>query len=291
VLRICSRDIPRHGVVSVGGRQPPFWLSGQAGDNATSDSHQSWDGTFSALARDYRETTKGRTLVVIRMDSGSIIATLTDAAIAAARYAKPAAEGGHAVITAINALATFAENLKKWFGYAKSDTDKNRLYRKGKKSPGQLSVEQIVKTAANTGSHLRMKYNSEKGESLEVELTPAEAISARERRLAPDAARKGRRRPLAIDSEDLALPQTNERLSRGLQAMIDEHLQRIAAQDLSPTEVHVIITALLAAGAGHLLPRIVSALEARGHHKIAQAFRQYIHLTTHTRKLPPTTTT
>jgi 2-polyprenyl-6-methoxyphenol hydroxylase-like FAD-dependent oxidoreductase len=45
VLRICSRDIPRHGVVSVGGREPPFWLSDQAGDNATSDSHQSWDGT------------------------------------------------------------------------------------------------------------------------------------------------------------------------------------------------------------------------------------------------------
>jgi hypothetical protein len=45
VLRICSRDICRHGVVSVGGSQPPFWLSDQAGDNATSDSHQLWDGT------------------------------------------------------------------------------------------------------------------------------------------------------------------------------------------------------------------------------------------------------
>jgi hypothetical protein len=135
-----------------------------------------------------------------------------------------------------------------------------------------------------------MKYSSEKGETLEVELTPVEAISARERRLAPDAAKKGRRRPSAIDSEGLALAQTNE-LSPGLQVMIDEHLQRIAAQDLSPTEVHTIITALLVAGAGHLLPRIVSALEARGHHRIAQAFRQHIHPTTLTHKLPPTTTT
>jgi hypothetical protein len=42
---IRSRDICRHGVVSVGGCQPPCWLSVQAGDNATSDSHQSWDGT------------------------------------------------------------------------------------------------------------------------------------------------------------------------------------------------------------------------------------------------------
>jgi hypothetical protein len=45
VLRICSRDICRYGVVSVGGCGPPFWLSDQARDNATSDSHQSWDGT------------------------------------------------------------------------------------------------------------------------------------------------------------------------------------------------------------------------------------------------------
>ena len=51
VLRICSRDICRHGVVSVGGCQPPFWLSDQAGDNATSDSHQSWDGTRSECYR------------------------------------------------------------------------------------------------------------------------------------------------------------------------------------------------------------------------------------------------
>ena len=49
VLRIRSRDIFRHGVVSGGGSEPPFWLSGQAGDNATSDSHQSWDGTIAQV--------------------------------------------------------------------------------------------------------------------------------------------------------------------------------------------------------------------------------------------------
>ena len=59
VLRICSRDIPRHGVVSVGGHEPPFWLSDQAGDNATSDSNQSWDGTHGRsskrLIKSYRD--------------------------------------------------------------------------------------------------------------------------------------------------------------------------------------------------------------------------------------------
>jgi hypothetical protein len=34
------------GATAVGGSEPPFWLSGQAGDNATSASNQSWDGTM-----------------------------------------------------------------------------------------------------------------------------------------------------------------------------------------------------------------------------------------------------
>ena len=89
--------------------------------------------------------------------------------LAAAPYVATAAGGGFAVITAINTLAEFAENLKKWFGYAKSDKEKKRLYRKGRKSPGQRSVEGIIKIAANTRSHVRVKYRSEKGEVLEAD--------------------------------------------------------------------------------------------------------------------------
>src|SRR4051794_2271870 len=119
---------------------------------------------FTALARDYRDMTKGRVLVVKRVESGSIIATLTDAALAAAPYAA----GSVAVIVAINSLAEFAKNLKEWFSHAKSDKGKKRLYRRGKKSPGQRSVEAIIKTAASTGSRVRVKHTTEKGETLEA---------------------------------------------------------------------------------------------------------------------------
>jgi hypothetical protein len=33
-------------VISCGGRKPPYWLSDQAGDDASFDSHQPWDATI-----------------------------------------------------------------------------------------------------------------------------------------------------------------------------------------------------------------------------------------------------
>src|SRR5688500_13229874 len=118
---------------------------------------------FAALARDYREMSKGRTLVVTRVDSGSIIITLTDAVLAAAPYLAAGVGGGLAVMTAINTVAEFAENLRNWFGRAKSDEGKQRLYRKGKKSPGQRSIEAIIKTAAATRSHVSVKHTKPNG--------------------------------------------------------------------------------------------------------------------------------
>ena len=61
---------------------------------------------FSALGRDYHEMSDGRTLVVVRVESGSIILTLTDAALAGVG-------AGFALMTAINTLAEFAKNLEK----------------------------------------------------------------------------------------------------------------------------------------------------------------------------------
>jgi hypothetical protein len=226
-------------------------------------------GLFSALARDYREMTKGRTLVVVRVDAGSIVVTLTDAAIAAAHYAVPAAVGGLAVVTTVNALAEFAENLAKWLVYAKGDKDKKRLYRKGKKSPGQRSVEAIIKTAADARSHVHVMYKSGKGETLEVELTPAEAISARQQLVVREETKKVR-----DESTDATIPAPPE-----LQGAI-EHFRQIGALNLSPTEVHALVAAIVAvlqaAGAGHLLPKIALALEMRGLYNIAEAVRKHI---------------
>jgi hypothetical protein len=61
----------------------------------------------------------GRTLVVIRVGSGSIIAALTDSALVGIG-------AGLAVIAAINTLAEFVKNLKKWFEYAKTHNTRGR---------------------------------------------------------------------------------------------------------------------------------------------------------------------
>jgi hypothetical protein len=230
---------------------------------------------FSALARDYHEMSNGRTLVVIRVESGSIIATLTDAALAGVG-------AGFAVITAINTLAEFAKNLKKWFDYAKSHKDKKRLYHKTKKSPGQRSVEAIIKTAAATRSHVSVKYKSAKGETLEVELTPAEAIGVREQ-LPADDIKKARRKPTQ------RIPRSAPKIQRAI-----KQLEQVGAQNLSPTEIHavvnVIVAVLEAAGAGYLLPQIALELEMRGFQSIAHAVRQHIHSSDGTHEPPLTTT-
>jgi hypothetical protein len=96
---------------------------------------------FAALARDYRDMTKGRVLVVTSVESGSTIATLTDLALAAVPYAKNVLDA----LVAANSLADFAKHLKELFGYAKSNRGKRRVYRKERKSPGQRSVEAILR--------------------------------------------------------------------------------------------------------------------------------------------------
>jgi hypothetical protein len=216
---------------------------------------------FAVLARDYRDMTRGRVLVVTRVESGSITATLTDAALAAVPYVA----GGIAVIAGANQLAKFAENLQKWFGYAKSDKEKKRLYGKGKKAPGQRSVEAIVKVAANTGSYVRVKHTTAKGETLEAELSPAEATSIVH----------------AIEAEK-AVPQKMERMTVDIPAVrrAIDRFQQAGTTNLSPIEIQtlvdIVVAVLQEAGAGHLLSEIASQLEARGLLNFADAVRAQI---------------
>jgi hypothetical protein len=197
----------------------------------------------------------GRTLVVIRVGSGSIIAALTDSALVGIG-------AGLAVIAAINTLAEFVKNLKKWFEYAKTHKGKKRRYRKRKKFPGQRSVEVIIKAA----SRVSLKYEPAEGEALEVELTPAEVIGARAQPPADDV-KKARREPIK------RIPHSAPEIQGAI-----KQLEKVDAQNLSPTEVHavvdVIVAVLEATGAGHHLPQIALELEMRGFHSIAHALRQ-----------------
>jgi hypothetical protein len=221
---------------------------------------------LAALARDYREMTRGRVLVVTRVESGSIWVTLTDAALAATPYVVH----GMAAVTAINALAKFAENLQKWFGHAKSNEGKKRLYRKGKKASGQRSVEAIIKAAASTRSRVRVKHTTANGETLEAELTPSEATEA--------AAEEGQAKEEAISLQHDGA--TRLQISAPEVRGAIERLQQASAQNLSPTQIQavvdVVVAVLQGAGAGNLLPEIASELEMHGMYEFAQAVRQHI---------------
>jgi hypothetical protein len=243
---------------------------------------------FVALARDYRDLTRGRVLVVMRVESGSIIATLTDAALAAVPYIASAA----AVIAGINQLSKFAENIQTWLGYAKSHEEKKPLYQKGKKAPGQRSVEAIIKLAASTRSHVRVKHTTAEGETLEAELTPDEAVNVVE---AVDAAKAGEQQAQA-EAFGAARDERNKLI------MLDapevrgaiERLQQMGDANLSPSAIHalvdVVVAVLEAAGAGHLLPEIAFELERRGLFKFADAVRHHIRPSGGMREPPLTTT-
>lgn len=235
-------------------------------DFKTAPSAEELGEVFVALARDYRDMSNGRKLVVSQIQSGSIIVTLTDAALAAAPYVL----GSVAAMAAINTVAKFAENLQQWFGRAKTDEGKKRLYRKGRKSPGQRSVEAIIKAAANTGSHVKVKYAKSNGETLEAELTPLQAIAAQEQAEAQEV--NVTRVKDAKQRIEFSDPEVQGAIKR---------LEQIGTQNPSVTDIQtvvdVIVAVLKAAGAGHLLPEIASQLSMNGLYTIADAVRQHIH--------------
>jgi hypothetical protein len=130
---------------------------------------------FAALARDYKDVTKGRVLVVTSIEHGSIIATLTDWAVQTIPYVKDAVE----LAKGVRALADFGKILKEWIDGANTDK-KKLLQRRGRKTQGQRSIEAIVKIAADNGCAVCLKHTSAKGETFQVEMSGPQAIKLRE---------------------------------------------------------------------------------------------------------------
>lgn len=216
---------------------------------------------FTALARDYKEMSNGRVLVIASIEQGSIIAVLKDWAIQAAPYLKDAAEFAKGA----KALADFGKLLKEWVNGAKAGKPKRLPYRRGRKPPGQRSIEAIVKIAAENGHSLRVKHTNAKGEILEIEMEAAQAVQVREMALAdPSRTAKTQGAP-RLKGKQLALPD--------LKRTID----RLYAPDVDPSsgEVRAIIKAVVevlqAADLTHLIPEIAADLSSRGLHTLASA--------------------
>jgi hypothetical protein len=194
---------------------------------------------------------------------------VTDAILASLPHAQTAAVATIAVIAAINTVDKFAENLRTWFGRAKTDEGKKRLYKKGKKQSGQRSVEAIINTAAKTRSRAKVKHTKANGETLEAEITPSEAVTIKEATASPEPGPK-----LVATDNPRAL------IARPDVEFAVERLRQAGSENLSQSQieaiVEIIVSTLRSSGASHTLPEIASQLEMHGLGNFAHAIRRHI---------------
>jgi hypothetical protein len=128
--------------------------------------------------------------------------------------------------------------------------------------------EAIVTVAAKNGLGVRVKHTSPKGETIEAELTPAQAVQAFERSVA---------QPTKVAE----IEATERRaLARPDVMVAIEKLRDAGSANLSPVQIEslvdIIVTALQLAGAEYTLPSIASHLEMHGMHEFAEAVRRHI---------------
>jgi hypothetical protein len=235
---------------------------------------------FAALARDYKDMTKGRVLVVSSIHQGSIWAILTDWALQAAPYIKDTVE----VAKGAKALADFAKLLKELITSAKSPEPKKLAPRRRKKT-GHRSLEAIVKIAADKGRAVHVKHTSANGETLEVEMSGETAILIHEEALSRAAAPREDILSERLPRAQTALPEVTKALGQ---------LYSPTAADLSISEaeavINVVVDVLQGAGLGHVLPKIAADLSNKGFLTLASALAAKLNQSRREQEPPLTST-
>lgn len=213
---------------------------------------------LTTLARDYRRLTR-RKLVVERLETGSVITKLVDAAVFITPYASNAVE----VSKAINAIVAFSKALRERFANAKSSEDKGAAELGMREAPGTDSVKQLARIVAKSGGEATFKCSGPGGESIEGKITSKEAIDIRERektaRAAIRLAKQQNLLGLGIDDDTAAL--ARRLVDMGQSADLDE-------------AIRALVVALRSAGLASYLEMIASDLAAHGHSRIADLLRQ-----------------
>lgn len=130
---------------------------------------------FSTMARDYRQLTRGRTLVVIRLETGSLYAYLQDAFNQVAPYTKDALE----IAKATKGIKEFARTLTEIFGRAKEHPDTLGQLKSWRHASAR-SIVAILKIAAESQSEIELREKTADSEITILKVTPIEAIRIRE---------------------------------------------------------------------------------------------------------------
>jgi hypothetical protein len=213
---------------------------------------------FATLSRDYRTMTKGRELVVIRLDTGSIIGQFIDWACSAGPYVKDAIE----VAKGTKALHDFAKLLRDVVSKVKG----KKASASRRKPTGQKTIEAGMKLAAKSKGTFQFKYTTPEGEVIEAKMTHAEVIEATP--LPPPMT--------AIRSE--VQPAIEGAVIH--QSVVDQAIGRLydrsgsVSQSEKDSIIETLVSILTNAGLGHLIEIIASDLSQKGMHSLAADLEQ-----------------
>ena len=230
------------------------------------------------MARDYRQLTRGRTLVVARLETGSLHAYLQDAFNQVAPYAKGALE----VVKAAKGIKEFARTLTEILGRAKehpSTLDQLKSCRRA----GARSIEAIVKIAAASQSEVHLHHETADSEIIDLKVTPIEAIRIREEATAHLASLPSAQTLAAVTGDEATarfLQSAPARLQPSdyadslvrLYGPLNAKSSSIAEADV-PTVLAALAELMKSVGLGSLISEIASDLEGRGHHDFARMLR------------------
>lgn len=210
---------------------------------------------FTVLAADYKKVTNGRTLVVTRLESGSIWVWLHDSYNAIEPYGKAALEAAKAA----KGLREFAGTLKALLKPTNKEPAKSIVQPIGLKS-----ARSILKLAVNSGANVDFEYVGTDGDQLNFKISREQAIT-----------RQAQLKDLgAKASASASAKATNAIPRRILTAEFERLVHSMPEGDIAALEaVETLVRSLQGRGMDYVLLEAAAELETQGHSDLARTIR------------------
>lgn len=213
---------------------------------------------LAALARDYRKKHRARTLVIARVEDGSIWITLMDMAQTALPYGKgvvEAAKGSKAIIDFGKSLTGLLNAKKNLQGPAEQLQS----------NAPERSIEKLVKLAVDANCNVRLRQVEADGSCLEVEVTRSEASTIQESEHYPKETSTLRHPIIAYE---------RGRDAKRAAEIADEFERLRISEDSSVNDaLQIIIGIIKRSGDVALLRSLAMELEGRGYKELAEKIK------------------
>ena len=217
---------------------------------------------LTALSADYRRMYRGRNLAVIRIEDGSLYVFLQDLALAASLYMGSTVE----IAKGANTLLEFAKSIKDLL--SKEELEAPQAQRRRQRDPYR-TVHSMVKVAAQSGSEISVRHTTADGETLDVRVTPADAIEIRARTMQTD-------QKLATIKQRLPTPDDATEMDGMARAVsFADRIEHLALGDSGQLKLLIIMTVHLLRDSGnfYLVEALAQELNSRGYASLAAAVR------------------